>query len=125
VAPALAVLRIGGMSATTNLTSAIVTAYVPMGGVEALAGYGAGSQLEFLLVPLAYGIGGPVGIVISTNLGAGRTDRAVSESWIGVLTAGALTELIGVTAAAFPKAWTCALERSSPANSPSTEKPTC
>jgi hypothetical protein len=29
-----------------------------MGGIEALAGYGAGSRLEFLLVPLAYGIGG-------------------------------------------------------------------
>jgi Na+-driven multidrug efflux pump len=73
--PALAILRIGGMSAvvsaSTNLTLAIVTAYVGMGGIEALAGYGAGSRLEFLLVPLAYGIGGPVGIVISANLGAG------------------------------------------------------
>jgi Na+-driven multidrug efflux pump len=50
--PALAVLRIGGMSAvvsaSTNLTLAIVTAYMGMGGVEALAGYGAGSRLEFL-----------------------------------------------------------------------------
>jgi Na+-driven multidrug efflux pump len=109
VAPALAVLRVGGMSAvvsaTTNLTLAIVTRYVALGGVEALAGYGAGSRLEFLLVPLAYGIGGPVGIVISANLGAGQIDRAVSASWIGVLMAGALTELIGLTAAAFPKAW--------------------
>jgi len=109
LAPTLAVLRIGGMSAvvsaTTNLTLAIVTAYVAMGGVEALAGYGAGSRLEFLLVPLAYGIGGPVGIVISANLGAGQIERAVSASWIGVLMAGALTELIGLTAAAFPQAW--------------------
>jgi putative MATE family efflux protein len=109
LAPALAVLRVGGMSAvvsaTTNLTIAIVTAYVALGGVEALAGYGAGSRLEFLLVPLAYGIGGPVGIVISANLGAGQTERAVSASWIGVLLAGALTELIGLTAAAFPQAW--------------------
>jgi Na+-driven multidrug efflux pump len=72
-----------------------------MGGIEALAGYGAGSRLEFLLVPLAYGIGGPVGIVISANLGAGQIDRAISASWIGVLMAGALTKLIGLTAAAF------------------------
>jgi len=109
LAPALAVLRVGGMSAvvsaTTNLTLAIVTAYVAMGGVEALAGYGAGSRLEFLLVPLAYGIGGPVGIVISANLGAGQIERAISASWIGVLMAGAMTELIGLTAAAFPQAW--------------------
>jgi Na+-driven multidrug efflux pump len=109
VGPAFAVLRVGGMSAvvsaTTNLTLAIVTAYVAVGGVEALAGYGAGSRLEFLLVPLAYGIGGPVGIVISANLGAGQIERAVSASWIGVLMAGAMTELIGLTAAAFPQAW--------------------
>ena len=87
--PALAILRIGGMSAvvstSTNLTLAIVTAYVGMGGIEALAGYGAGSRLEFLLVPLAYGIGGPVGIVISANLGAGQIERAVKASWVGVL----------------------------------------
>jgi Na+-driven multidrug efflux pump len=109
LAPALAILRVGGMSAivsaSTNLTLAIVTAYVAMGGVEALAGYGAGSRLEFLLVPLAYGIGGPVGIVISANLGAGQIDRAVKASWIGVLMACTLTELIGLAAAAFPQQW--------------------
>ena len=105
LAPALAILRVGGMSAvvsaTTNLTLAIVTAYVAMGGVEALAGYGAGSRLEFLLVPLAYGIGGPVGIVISANLGAGQIERAVKASWMAL----ALTELIGLAAAAFPQQW--------------------
>jgi Na+-driven multidrug efflux pump len=107
--PALAVLRVGGMSAvvssTTNLTLAIVTAYVGMGGIEALAGYGAASRLEFLLVPLAYGVGGPVGIVISANLGAGRIERAVKAAWIGVLMACSLTEAIGLAAAAFPSAW--------------------
>src|ERR1700759_2763638 len=105
--PALAILRVGGMSsvvsATTNLTLAIVTAYVAMGGVEARAGYGAGSRLEFLLVPLAYGIGGPVGIVISVNLGAGQTERAVRASWIGVLMSFTLAELVGLAAAAGPQ----------------------
>ena len=107
--PALAVLQVGGMSsvvsASTNLTLAIVTAYVATGGVEALAGYSAASRLEFLLVPLAYGIGGPVGIVISANLGAGQIERAVKASWMGVLIACTLTELIGLAAAAFPEQW--------------------
>jgi Na+-driven multidrug efflux pump len=76
-----------------------------MGGVEALAGYGAGSRLEFLLVPLAYGIGGPVGIVVSANLGAGQIERAVRASWVGVLMACILTESIGLAAAAFPQQW--------------------
>jgi Na+-driven multidrug efflux pump len=107
LAPALAILRVGGMSAvvsaSTNLTLAIVTVYVGMSGIEALAGYAAGSRLEFLLVPLAYGIGGPVGIVVSANLGAGNIERAVRASWVGVLMARSLTELIGLAAAAFPK----------------------
>jgi Na+-driven multidrug efflux pump len=93
------------VSASTNLTLAIVTAYVGASGVEALAGYGAGSRLEFLLVPLAYGVGGPVGIVISANLGAGQINRAVRASWVGVMVACALTETIGLAAAAFPQAW--------------------
>jgi len=109
LAPALAILRVGGMSAvvsaSTNLTLAIVTVYVGMSGIEALAGYAAGSRLEFLLVPLAYGVGGPVGIVVSANLGAGKIERAVRASWVGVLMACSLTELIGLAAAAFPKLW--------------------
>jgi Na+-driven multidrug efflux pump len=107
--PALAILRIGGMSAvvsaSTNLTLAIVTVYVGMGGIEALAGYGAGSRLEFLLVPLCYGIAGPVGIVISANLGAGQIERAVKATWVGALMAFTLAELIGLAAAAFPQQW--------------------
>src|SRR5258705_7545670 len=72
------------VSASTNLTLAIVTAYVGMGGVEALAGYGAGSRLEFLLVPLAYGIGGAGGNLIGANLGAGQTKRGIKASLVGV-----------------------------------------
>src|SRR5882724_11691211 len=109
LAPALAILRVGGMSAvvssTTNLTLAIVTAYVATGGIEALAGYGAASRLEFLLVPLAYGVGGPVGIIVSANLGAGKIDRAVKASWLGVLMGCVLTELVGLAAASFPHLW--------------------
>src|SRR6266446_6779347 len=107
--PALAILRIGGMSAivsaSTNLTLAIVTVYVGMSGIEALAGYAAGSRLEFLLVPLCYGIGGPVGIVISANLGAGQIERAVRAAWVGALMAFTLAELIGLAVAAFPQQW--------------------
>jgi Na+-driven multidrug efflux pump len=107
--PPLAILRVGGMStvvsASTNLTLAIVTAYVGLGGVEALAGYGAASRLEFLLVPLAYGIGGPVGIIVSANLAAHKVERAVKASWVGVLMVCTVTEVIGLAAAAFPDLW--------------------
>jgi Na+-driven multidrug efflux pump len=109
LSPAWGVLRIGGMSAlvgsSTNLTLAIVTAYVGLHGTQALAGYGSASRLEFLLVPLSYGVGGPVGILVSTNLGAGQITRAVKASWLGMLIAAVVAETIGVAAAIFPDVW--------------------
>ena len=80
-APFREILRVGGMSAlvsaTTNLTIAIITSYVGISGVAALAGYGAGARLEYILVPFTYGIGGPAGILIGTNIGAGQGGRAL------------------------------------------------
>ena len=77
--PIREILRVGALSAivssTTNLTIAIVTGFVGSAGVEALAGYGAGARLEFIPVPLSYGIGGPTGIMIGTNVGAGQSAR--------------------------------------------------
>src|SRR5260370_16930217 len=83
----------------------MVAVYVGLGGSEALAGYAGGSRLEFLLVPLCYGIGGPVGIVISANLGAGQIERAIKAAWVGVLMAFTLAELVGLAVAAFPQQW--------------------
>lgn len=102
-------LRVGGLSAivssTTNLTIAIITGFVGVAGVEALAGYGAGARLEFLLVPLSYGIGGPAGIMIGTNIGAGQRERALTVGWTTVLLAGLTAETIGLAAATWPTLW--------------------
>jgi Na+-driven multidrug efflux pump len=59
------ILRVGGMAAfvssTTNLTLGAMTGFVASHGTAAVAGYGAGARLEFLLTYLSYGIGGTVG----------------------------------------------------------------
>jgi putative MATE family efflux protein len=103
------ILRVGGMSAlvsgSTNITIAIITGFVGLHGVAAVAGYGAGARLEFILVPLSYGIGGPTGILIGTNIGAGKGDRARRTAWIGTLGAVAVAELIGLAAAWHPGLW--------------------
>ncbi|UQR63110.1 MATE family efflux transporter [Bradyrhizobium sp. C-145] len=113
--PIREILRIGGLSAivssTTNLTIAIVTGFVAVAGVGALAGYGAGARLEFLLVPLSYGIGGPAGIMIGTNIGAGRIDRALRVAWTTVLLAGLTAESVGLAAAIWPEVWIGAFSR--------------
>jgi putative MATE family efflux protein len=107
--PAWEILRVGGMStvvsSTTNITLAILTGYVGLHGVAAVAGYGAGARLEFLLVPLTFGIGGPASILIGTSIGAGDGRRALRTAWVTIGLAVLIAEAIGLAAAAFPAPW--------------------
>jgi MATE family, multidrug efflux pump len=103
------ILRVGAVAALitvqTNLTIALATGFVGRFGPAAIAGYGTGSRLEYLLVPLVFGLGGPLVAMVGTNLGAGQRDRALRVAWIGAAIAAGLTELIGLWAAAVPHAW--------------------
>jgi putative MATE family efflux protein len=103
------ILRIGlvGVVSTvaTNLTIAICTALVGGFGPAAIAGFGTASRLEYLLVPLVFGLGGPLVAMVGTCIGAGERERALRVTWIGVGIATALTEAIGLAAAVFPRAW--------------------
>ncbi|MBX9828821.1 MAG: MATE family efflux transporter [Xanthobacteraceae bacterium] len=103
------ILRVGLLasltSIMTNVTIALTTGVVGAFGPAAIAGYGVGTRLEYLLVPLAFGFGGPLVALVGTNIGAGKRDRALRAAWIGGGLCFALTEAIGVTAALFPAAW--------------------
>lgn len=103
------ILRVGLVAALitvqTNATVAVTTALVGRFGPAAIAGYGVGSRLEYLLVPLVFGLGGPLVAMVGTNIGAGRRERALRAAWTGAAIAFALTETIGLVAAAFPIAW--------------------
>jgi len=103
------ILRVGLVAAlvtiTTNTTIAIATSLVGAFGPAAIAGYGVGSRLEYLLVPLCFGLGGPLVALVGTNIGAGRRERALRAAWIGAAVAAGLCETIGLTAALFPHAW--------------------
>ena len=103
------ILRVGAVAAlvtiSTNLTIMIGTALVGEFGTAAIAGYGTGARLEYLLVPLVFGLGAPLVAMVGTNVGAGKRERALRVAWIGAGIATALTEAIGLCAAAFPYAW--------------------
>jgi len=103
------ILKVGAVAALitvqTNLTIAIATGLVGRFGPAAIAGYGTGSRLEYLLIPLVFGLGGPLVAVVGTNIGAGRRERALRAAWIGAAIAAGLCELIGLCAAIFPLAW--------------------
>jgi putative MATE family efflux protein len=103
------ILRIGAVAAlitvTTNVTIAVITALVGSFGPAAIAGYGVGSRLEYLLVPLVFGLGAPLVAMVGTSVGAGERRRALRVAWIGAAIATVLCEAIGLTAAIFPRAW--------------------
>jgi len=103
------ILRVGIVAAlvtvATNLTIAIATGLVGSFGAAAIAGYGTASRLEYLLIPLVFGLGGPLVAMVGTNIGAGRRERALRVAWIGAAIAAGLCELIGIAAALFPHAW--------------------
>jgi MATE family, multidrug efflux pump len=103
------ILQVGGVAALitvqTNLTIAIATSFVGRFGPAAIAGYGTGARLEYLLVPLVFGLGGPLVAMVGTNIGAGQRERALRAAWIGAGIAVGITETIGLAAAAFPHAW--------------------
>ena len=77
------ILRVGAVAALitvqTNLTVAIATGFVGALGPAAIAGYGIGARLEYLLIPLVFGLGGPLVAMVGTNIGAHRPDRAVTR----------------------------------------------
>ena len=103
------ILRVGlvGTVSTlaTNLAIGITTALVGAYGTAAIAGYGTASRLEYLLVPLVFGLGAPLVAMVGTCIGAGQRERALRATWIGAAIAFAMTEAIGLWAAAYPVAW--------------------
>src|SRR5207302_1305885 len=104
-----AILRVGAPSLVnnvmTNLTVVLLTALVGPFGTFALAGYGMGVRLEYLLIPLVFGFGSALVTMVGTNFGAGQRTRARRVAWTGALIAAGTTEAIGLAAALFPHAW--------------------
>jgi len=103
------ILRVGLVAMTVTLQTYVVisfaTALVGRQSPAAVAGFGTGNRLEYLLVPLIFGLGGPLVAIVGTCLGAGRSDRAMRAVWLGAAVAFAIAETIGITAAIWPGAW--------------------
>lgn len=104
------ILRVGTVAALsslqTNVTIAAFTSFVAgMAGIDAVAGFGAASRLEYLLVPLVFGLGAPLVALVGTNIGAGQRERALRAALTGGVVAFILAECIGLAAASWPQAW--------------------
>jgi Na+-driven multidrug efflux pump len=91
-APMRDILRVGAASSvvslSTNIVIATATGLAGLVGPAVVAGYGTGVRLEYLLVPLVFGLGTPVAAMVGTCIGAGPCDPQGS-----------------LPAAFFPSAW--------------------
>jgi Na+-driven multidrug efflux pump len=103
------ILRVGAPGSLntilTNLTVVLMTGLVGPFGTAALAGYGMGARLEYLQIPLVFGMGSALVAMVGTNVGAGQRARAERVAWTGAGLAAGLTASIGLLAATFPRAW--------------------
>ena len=89
----------------TIATVLVLTAYVASFGEAALAGYGIGSRVEFLIIPLVFGLGAAMTTAVGVSVGAGELDRAERLGAIGGLSSGVIAGLVGIVLALFPNAW--------------------
>jgi putative MATE family efflux protein len=104
------ILVVGAVAAITslqtNVTIALATALVASAaGTDAIAGFGTAVRLEYLLVPLIFGLGAPLVALVGTNIGAGQQQRALRITMVGGAMAFAISEIIGLVAALWPQAW--------------------
>jgi putative MATE family efflux protein len=103
-------LKLGALACVSPLqtvaTILILTHLVARFGSQALAGYGIGTRLEFLLVPLAFSFGVASVPVVGMSLGAGLVARARRAAWSAAAMAGGLLGSVGLVLALWPHTWT-------------------
>ncbi|MBI4594298.1 MAG: MATE family efflux transporter [Candidatus Rokubacteria bacterium] len=101
------ILKVGGPAAInvtlSNLTVVVLTAFAASFGPLALSGYGLGVRLEYIQVPIVFGVG--VIAMVGASVGAGRLARARRVAWVGAALAAGVTGMLGLGAALVPQAW--------------------
>ena len=90
---------------TVNLAVVIGTSIVASLGSQALAGFGLGIRLEYLQIPIVFGVGTGMVAMVGMNVGAGQFERARRVALTGACLAAVATEVVGGAAALFPHAW--------------------
>ena len=104
------ILRVGAPMSLqpilNNLALATLTGFVGSLGAAQLAGFGAAVRLEYLLYPLAFGLGAGVLAIVGTNIGAGNFARAARIAWTAAALAAGVTGCIGLFGATSPGTWT-------------------
>jgi Na+-driven multidrug efflux pump len=103
------ILKVGAVSCLSPLQSVltilIFTKILAGFGTETLAGYGMGSRLEFLLIPIAFAFGVASVPMVGMAIGAGMVTRARQVAWTAGAAAGLSVGLVGLIVAINPALW--------------------
>jgi Na+-driven multidrug efflux pump len=103
------ILKVGVPTAVnammTNLTVILVTGAVGLFGTKALAGYGISSRLDYIMIPLLFGVSTATLTMVGVNMGAGQVARARRIGWTSGLVGLTITGTIGLLVALFPTVW--------------------
>jgi putative MATE family efflux protein len=104
------ILRVGAVACLspiqTVITILILTRLVSQFGTDALAGYGIGTRLEFLLIPIAFAVGVASVPVVGMAIGAGNAARARQAAWTAAALAAGLLGVVGLIVTLAPNLWT-------------------
>lgn len=103
------ILKVGAMACLSPVQSVlailIFTGLLAQLGTEALAGYGIGQRLEFLLIPIAFGIGVASVPMVGMAMGAGRAERARHVAWVAGGVSAFNLAVIGAVVTLAPDLW--------------------
>ncbi|MDZ4369867.1 MAG: MATE family efflux transporter [Phenylobacterium sp.] len=109
------ILRVGAPAMLSPLQTVgailILTAIAARFGTETLAGYGIGSRLEFLLVPIAFSVGVAALPMVGMAIGANQVPRARRVAWTAGLMGGVGLGAIGIILAIAPGLWVSVFTR--------------
>ena len=82
-----------------------LTAIVGTFGPQALAGYGIGTRIEYIMLPVVFAFGTALTTIVGTNIGAGNIARAEQAAWYGVACTALLCGTVGGALAIFADVW--------------------
>jgi putative MATE family efflux protein len=103
------ILKVGAMACLAPLQSVltilIFTKVLAGFGTETLAGYGIGSRLEFLLIPIAFAVGMASVPMVGMAIGAGLVARARRVAWTAGAVSALSVGLVGLVVAVRPSLW--------------------
>jgi putative MATE family efflux protein len=116
IAPMLIIVRLGSLASINAFCTwgsvIIITANIAKYGTDALAGYGIGARLEFLIIPIVFGFGAASTALIGIHFGANKYNRALKIGWIAALYSAIVSGSIGLLVSFFPNFWASAFTKS-------------